>query len=97
VVYGIPENPTGTQRIECLKANLTNTMFIMTQVSSEISSTAISDCYRLGKYNQSLNHPHPILVKFGRTVKVVLLLNNQRNIPKGISIKPYMTPGEREV
>jgi len=97
VVYGIPENPTGTQRIERLKADLTNTMSIMTQVSSEISSTGISDCHRLGKYNQNSNRPRPILVKFGRTVEVAMLLNNRRNIPKGISIKPYMTPGEREV
>jgi len=97
VVYGIPENPTGMQRIERLKADLTNTMSIMTQVSSEISSTAISDCYRLGKYNQNSNRPCPILVKFGRTVEVAMLLNNHRNIPKSISIKPYVTPGEREV
>jgi len=72
-------------------------MSIMTQVSSEISSTAISDCYRLGKYNQNSNRPCPILVKFGRTVEVAMLLNNRRSIPKGISFKPYMTPGEREV
>jgi len=97
VVYGIPENPTGMQQIECLKADLTNTMSIMTQVSGEISSTAISNCYRLGKYNQNSNRPRPILVKFGRTVEVAMLLNNRKNIPKGISIKPYMTPGEREV
>jgi len=45
VVYGIPENPTGMQRIECLKADLTNTMSVMTQVFYEISSNAISDCY----------------------------------------------------
>jgi len=96
-MYGIPENPTRTQQIECLKADLTNTMSIMTQVSSEISSTTISDCHRLGKCNQNSNRPHPILVKFGRTVEVAMLLNNRRNIPKGISIKPCMTPGEREV
>jgi len=51
----------------------------------------------LGNKNPNSNHPHPMLVKFCRTVEVAMLLNNRRNIPEGISIKPYMTSDEREV
>jgi len=90
VVYGIPECETGTTKLECVKQDFCRVFDIYsTTVPFSNPNNLICDTIRLGKYFIDLARPRPVLVKFTSTVYVSSnLLNNKKQCPKGITLKP---------
>ena len=52
---------------------------------------SISDFFRLGKYKESVERSHPMLIKVTGAIDVISLLSNHSSFPNNISIKPNMS------
>ena len=95
VLYGLKEFPKGTSRSARMKQELDQIVEILTGIGSNVGPQNIRDSFRLGKYNESANRPRPILVKLNRSYDVSNLLSARKNLPKGLTIKPDLSPEER--
>ena len=70
---------------------------ILSKVNNGINSNSVRDCLRLGRYHKDQNRPCPLLLKLYRAVDVISVLSNPgANQDKSISIKPDMTPDEKQ-
>ena len=78
-----------------MKQELDQIVEILTGIGSNVGPQNIRDSFRLGKYNESANRPRPILVKLNRSYDVSNLLSARKNLPKGLTIKPDLSPEER--
>ena len=96
VIYGIEECPGGLPRHVRSGLDLTSVTELITKVDENINPLSIRDIHRLGKYQEKPNRPRPILTKFNRAIDVSLLLSKTSSLPKGIRVKPDMSPAERE-
>ena len=97
VVFGVPECKSETTRLERLAKDSSNVISIFQKINSNLNESAIHDCFRLGRYNQSRDRSRPILVKLNRTIDVANILSNKSSCPENISIKPDLSPREREI
>ena len=95
VIYGIKENPKGTQRRARTKLDIEACVQVLKQADDDISVQSVRDCIRLGKFNPSGTRPRPLLVKLTRIFDVDTVLYNRSNISDGIMVKPDMNHDER--
>ena len=95
VIYGVKENPTGTQRRARIKADIEKCVQILKQADDDISIQSMRDCLRLGKFDSSKTRPRPLLVKLSRILDVDNILYNRSKIAEGILVKPDMNREER--
>jgi len=97
VIYGISECPNGTSRPDRVKHDMDKSVSILSKVNNDINSNSVRDCLRLGRYKKDQNRPRPLLLKLNRVVDVISVLSNLgANQDKSISIKPDMTPEEKQ-
>jgi len=97
VIYGIDECATGTDKLERVKHDFCKVLDVCSAIdATRASGSAICDTVRLGKYSQGHRRPRPILVKFNSAVYVSSLLANKKCCPKGISLKPDLSPQARQ-
>ena len=98
VLYGIPECDTGTTRLERVKQDFCR-VFDICSVTVPFSNpnNEICDTVRLGKYSADSARPRPVLVKFKSVFYVSNLLNNKKQCPKGITLKPDLPPEARKI
>ena len=90
VVYGVPENTTGTSRLSRQQNDLSKAIELIHSLDESIPVQSIRECYRLGKYLQP-NRPRPLLVRMSRKFEVKTILSNQS---RPYYIKPDMSPEE---
>ena len=97
VVYGIDECPKGLPRYMRTTRDTESVMAIIHSVDASIPEQSLRDCLRLGKFTDEKHRP--ILAKLSRSCEVSSILSNRGklNSKPGISIKPDMTRGEREI
>jgi len=97
VIYGIDECATGTDKLERVKHDFCKVLDVCSAIdATRASGSAICDTVRLGKYSQGHRRPRPILVTFNSAVYVSSLLANKKCCPKGISLKPDLSPQARQ-
>ena len=94
VVYGIKECSKGTNRFTRIKLEFEEVTKILGSVEKSIGPQSIRDSFRLGKYNESSERPRPTL---DRSYDVSNILSAKQNLPKGLTIKPDLSPAERAV
>ena len=100
VVYGVREQPKGSQRhIRSAQDEETITL-ILSCVHSPITEYSVSDCFRLGKYSE--NWCRPVLTTLSRSNDVISVLANRLHLSHSsqyphLSIKPDLTPEARKV
>ena len=71
-------------------------MSVISSLVTNFQSQALSDCYRLGKFNPLHSKPRPILVKFIRVADVSLVLSKKGSLKAPTcTIKPDMTREQR--
>jgi len=97
VVYGVKECSKGTNRFTRMKLEFEQVAEILGSVDKSIGPQSIRDSFRLGKYNESSERPRPILIKLNRSYDVSNILSAKQNLPKGLTIKPDLSPAERAV
>ena len=98
VFFGIPECDTGTTKLERVKQDFCRVFDICSVAVPFINpNNAICDTVRLGKYSTDLTRPRPVLVKFNSATYVSNLLNNKKQCPKGVTLKPDLPPEARKV
>ena len=95
ILYGIPEYSKGTKKYDWAKQDLTNVISTVSHVDSEITSQSIHDFFRLGKYKESVERSHPMLIKVTKAIDVISLSSNHSYFPNNISIKPDMSQAKR--
>ena len=95
IIYGIPECLKGTKKSDRTKCDLTNVISAVSPVDNDITSHSIRDCFRLGRYQEHADRPHPILIKFTRAIDAASLLSKRSSLPDKIFIKPDMSQAER--
>ena len=97
VLYGLKECEKGTNRSTRMKQELEQVTQILTGIEKGVNPQNIRDSFRLGKYADSNKRPRPVLVKLSRSYDVSSILANRQNLPKGLTIKPDLSPAERAV
>ena len=101
VVYGVKEKPKGTLRHTRLLEDTNDVAAIISKIDPSVPDLSIQDCTRLGKYMDG--KCRPILVKMSRSCEVSSILSQRYKLkccpdcPRGVSIKPDMSPDERKV
>ena len=68
IVFGLPEHPKGTSS-DCVERNSLDEEAIARSIQQQVPLfilANIRDSYRLGKYKDSQERPHPILVTLNR-------------------------------
>ena len=100
VVYGVREQPKGTQRHIRSRQDEEIITLILSSIHSSISEYSVRDCFRLGKYSE--NRCRPVLTTLSRSNDVISVLANRRHLSHSsqyphISIKPDLTPEARKV
>ena len=95
IFYGITESPVNTPKMDRQQHDFHQISSILSSIDTSLSSAAIKDFYRLGKFSVSKTSPRPILVKFLRTFEVTYILSKKGLLQKPISIKPDMSRDER--
>ena len=80
-----------------MKQELEQVTQILTGIEKGVNPQNIRDSFRLGKYADSNKRPRPVLVKLSRSYDVSSILANRQNLPKGLTIKPDLSPAERAV
>lgn len=95
VIYGIDEQAKGTPKNVRAKEDHNNAGDILSTLDENVTTNAIRDCFRLGKYKD--DHHRPLLVKLVRSSDASSILNNRKSLGSmpGISIKPDLSPQER--
>ena len=89
------ECPTGTSRSARLESDLSSAVSVISSLVRNFHSHALSDCYRLGKFNPSRSNPRPLLIKFIRVADVGLVLSKKGKLKSPYYIKPDMTHDQR--
>lgn len=95
IVYGIEENPQGTQKHLRTQNDLKNLLAVLSELNTTIDSTAIKDLFRLGKYKSDNPKPRPLLVKFLRVTDVTNILKVKSQLKSPVYVKPDLTPEEQ--
>ena len=92
VLFGLKESSKGTARQSRMMNDLEAASSTLNFLVSSINKTSISDCFRLGKYNQSRNRP--LLVRLTRACDAMLALSQGYKLSKqpGTFIKPDLSP-----
>ena len=83
--------------MERLAKDSSSVISIFQKINSNLNESAVRDCFRLGRFNQSRDRSRPILVKLNRTIDVANILSNKSSYPENITIKPDLSPKEREI
>lgn len=96
VIYGAKECTQGTPKHERATRDLSNATQIVQKICPEVSAHSIRDCTRLGKYVPE--RKRPLIVTLARSCDTTSILSNRRKLADmpGISVKPIMTPQERQ-
>ena len=97
ILYGLQECPKGTIRSVRTKQEVEKVMEIFASIDKDVGPQSIRDCFRLGKYKEPNSRPRPVLVKMNRSIDVINLLAVHRNPPDHLTIKPDLSPEEREL
>ena len=95
VVYGIPECRKGTPLTDRCRQDLDNVASLFSELDSNISLQSLTNCFRLGKYNES-QRSRPLLVKFIRFTDVSSVLSKRGSLEHPYLIKTLMSPAERK-
>ena len=97
VVYGVSECPNGTSWPDRMKHDIDKSVSVLSKINNDINPNSVRDCLRLGKYNKEQYRSCPLLLKLNRAVDVISVLSNLgANQDKSVSIKPDMTPDEKQ-
>lgn len=83
--------------MECQVKDSSSAITIFQKLNSYLNQSAIRDCFCLGRYNKSHDCPGPILVKLNRSTDIANILSNRSSFPENITIKPDLSPKEREI
>ena len=94
VVYGVEECLPNTFKPVRLQKDFDSVSKIFSSIAA-IDSSAIMDCYHLGKYKTQHPRPRPILVKLRRTLDINTILANKGSLSSPLIIKPDLSPEER--
>ena len=97
VLFGLKESSKGTARQSRMMNDLEAASSTLNILVSSINKTSISDCFRLGKYNQSRNRP--LLVRLTRACDAMLALSQgyKLSTQPDTFIKPDLSPEERSI
>ena len=98
VVYGIKECEKGVARMKRLLSDIESVCSSLKVISPSFDQHHIKDCFRLGKYSQSLKRPRPLLVKLNCVIDVADILSKRTSLPPSckVYIKPHLSPSERK-
>ena len=95
VIYGIKECPKGTSKFNRAMADLKSVTSIISKLDSSFNEYSIRDFLRLGRYQEKLKRPRPLLVKFNRAADVSKVLSKRNRLDKSFIIKPDLSPTDR--
>lgn len=98
VVYGIKECEKGLARMKRVLSDIETVCKSVKLISPDFSQHQIKDCFRLGKYSESLKRPRPLLVKLNSVSDVVAILSKRTSLPSSsnVYIKPDLSASERK-
>ena len=96
LMFGITENDKGTPRHIRNQNDLSSVSEVLSNLDPLVSVSSVSDCFRLGKFND--DKTRPILIKLTRSADVVSVLSNRHKLSSfpGIRLKPDLSPEERK-
>ena len=92
VVYNIKESLQGTVRLTRIKNDTAEVSRLFSSLDSQITSSSIRDCFRLGKFVSNCKRPRPLLVKLNRSADVMSLLSLRTSLPDNVVFKPDLSP-----
>lgn len=99
VVSGITEPPSGTSYTGRLNADMEAVSTLLSNMADNIQSPLsflIRDCRKLGRYKTDSEKPRSLLVTLNSTVEVSTVLSNCHQLPSAVSIRPDLSPSERQ-
>ena len=98
VIYGIKECAQGTPMYVRTRNDQQAATKIVQDLCADISEQSIRDCSRLGRYNPEKQTCRPLVITLARSCDTTAILVNRRKLSEmpGISIKPVMSPQERQ-
>lgn len=96
VIFGLKEPPIGTPKAVRSARDLESSTATWSVVDSNVKDCSIRDCFRLGEYEESCTQP--ILIRLTRACEMQSILSQRYKLSQspGISIKPDLSPEERE-
>lgn len=96
IIHGVQEPCKGTPKHQRVMKDFADVCELLSKLVTNISADSIRDSYRLGKYKPERNRP--IMVKFVRCHDVIAILSSKSKLSaqSGVSIKPDLTPQERQ-
>ena len=98
VIYGISESPSGTPKSQRISADFEAVAGALNPLSNDFTEHSIRDCIRLGKYAPNSTRPRPILAKLNSSRHISSIMANRSKLSStNLSIKPHMSPLEREI
>ena len=98
VIYGISESPNGTPKSQRISADFEAVAGALNPLSNDLTEQSIRDCIRLGKYAPNSTRPRPILAKLNSSRHISSIMANRSKLSStNLSIKPHMSPLEREI
>ena len=98
ILHGLGESPKGTPRYARLNSDFSKVSSLLQSIDpNSRSPPSVRDCRRLGKFNESLNRPRPVLVTLNSTAEVNNVLYNRRQLTSPVYIKPDLSPAERKI
>jgi hypothetical protein len=95
IIFGLDESDGCSSRTERLNMDLEKISSVFTNLDSSITSEAVQDHLRLGKFILQSKRPRPILVKFLRSTDVNSILSRARHCDPTIRIRQDHSPEER--
>ena len=79
-------------RYNCLNHDFDKIKSIIAEGENSVNPLSVHDFLRLGKFNEHLDKPRPIIGELNWAVDASTLLSKARNLPKDIRTKPDMSP-----
>ena len=98
MVYGISECSNGTKRPDRVKHDIQSSVSILSKLNDDIQANSVRDSFRLDKFKKNQTCPLPLLLKLNQVIDEISVLSNRTSIKnENITIKPDMTPEEKQV
>ena len=98
IVHGVEESPkfNGSSRAARQINDMEAVIKVLSFVDSSISSLAIKDLLRLGKFSKSRTKPRPLMVKFVRATDANSIISKSVQLRKPYFVKPDRSLEERK-
>ena len=98
IVHDVEESPkfNGSSRAARQINDMEAVIKVLSFVDSSISSLAIKDLFRLGKFSKSRTKPRPLMVKFVRAADANSIISKSVQLRKPYFVKPDRSLEERK-